>query len=352
MAEEQIVVGTPLLKSSFTQRHLKFEIIGGLDQKGKRIILNAQGNNALSIEGFRSSVAIQMSGGGTLSEMTAEIYNLPTELTNILSTLGVYNLTAGSYCNQVIVYASMNNSEEDRPFYTKVFEGSIIQAYVDNNGAPDCIFHLQCQQLGGFNLRGCPSVSFEGSVSKVNVVRAIVNNFKLTLNANNVAINIAGNGEKDKLNPPIRQVINCGVSGSLNNPHYHGDLKTQLDRVSQDGGFQYIAQQNGNLYIYPKGKNIDPQDVELSPPLFAPQTGMIGYPQYCSQGLIIRSLFRPELLFGQSICVRSDIKPACGIWDFMISMQHHLSCLQPNGPWETQLVMAKQYIPGAIHNDP
>lgn len=350
MADEAVtsVVAKAPPRSFLNKRHLKFEILGGVDQKGQRIILDGNGGSSLSIEGFRATVSITMAGGDFMSQMTAEIYNLPPDLTNILSTLGMYNVMSSVFCNQIIVYASTDNSDPDHPFYIKVFEGSIIVAYLDNNQAPNPVFHIQSQPAGGFNLRASPTVSFEGSVSKVDVVRAIVYNFKQTLNANNINVNVSGGDSS--INPPIREVVNCGVSGSLNNPHYHGDLMTQLDRVRIDGNFS-ISLQNGVLYLYNVGDSIDEDDIHGSPPLFARQTGMIGYPQYCSQGLIINSIFRPEILFGQTVQVLSSIQPACGLWPAMVSLHHELSTLMPDGPWMTQLVVAKRMIQGSITSD-
>ncbi|CAI3941497.1 unnamed protein product [Commensalibacter communis] len=343
---EVVSVGTRFVDNFFKIRLLKFELIGGLDPQGNQYYFS-NGDYFLKVDGHRSTVTISYFSGSMLGKAEITIYNLPHQLADEISNLGQYMAMPGRLCHQIIIYATTENSDENDPRYIKIFEGSILVSYTDYNAVPDYVTHIQAQTSGGFNNVPCPYVSYSGSVSSEDIVKAIVNNFKLTINSNEAqTLNVEmikgakNQQELDKIrarNPIISHVVNAKVTTTQTNPHFVGDLKTQLDECAKAGRFEYNIQQS-ILYMYPKGQGIP--NVSESPPLFSVQTGMVGYPQYSNNGIIVKSVFKPFLIFGQPIRIQSKVKPACGVWHSMASMQHSLSSLMPDGDWYTTTLVS------------
>jgi hypothetical protein len=66
--------------------------------------------------------------------------------------------------------------------------------------------------------------------------------------------------------------------------------------------------------------------------LVSPKTGMHGYPSYTIDGIFVRTLFNPSILFQSTIEVQSELTPACGIWAVQ-RLDHDLDSLVPHGKW-------------------
>lgn len=323
--------------SFFQERLLKFEFWGGIDEEGHQVTFS-NGSNHIALEGFRANVDISMFNGIVQPELNVSIYNMPETIANQISTLMVYDKFASYPGNQIIVYASADRSKPDEPFYIKIYQGIIATSYTDYNAAPEIVTHISAQTLSGMNMVPFPALSYAGKVSAYEIVQAIVANSKTILN---------GGDAIPKELQPIVEVINQGVHTALENPHFVGDMISQLDQCAYHADFSYTIQ-NQILYMRPKGAVSEtPFKSNI---LLTSATGMIGYPQYSSNGMIVRSIFKPYILFGEPIEIQSLYKPANGIWSYMVSMRHSLSCLDPSGTWETQMELTKERIKTSIGN--
>lgn len=322
--------------SSFTKRYLKFEFIGGVDKEGKKTSF-AKGAKSATIENLRATVSISYNGGTSLPECDCTIYNVHEALANSLTTLGQYQQDSKTLGNILVIYASTNVSNPEKPVYTKIFEGGISVAYTDYGSAPEVIFHVRAMALGGLNLIPAKSLSFRGKGDVAGIMQSMIDNYN----------------RKSGLKPDDSLYLkfkNFGVKAKLNNANYSGDLIEQIRKCANDAHFRFGVQ-NGTVYIWPMDQSLNDgwiksaadkqQTKKISPRLFSCKTGMVGYPAYANDGITVRSIFTGAITFGEEVYVESNYKPANGLWKYMISMQHELSCFTPNGPWLTTIGLSK-----------
>ncbi|CAK7192377.1 hypothetical protein COMNV_00573 [Commensalibacter sp. Nvir] len=316
---ETIVTGTRYAKTYFEERGLKFKFIGGVNANNKQVILSNNKENSVEIEGLQASVSIEMYGATMLPLANVEIYNLPVDLANQISTMGLYTVVAAQKASQIIIYGKRAETSNGQGIYSKIFQGSIVVAYDDYNATPERITYIQLTTMGEYSGSVAPSVSFKGEVSAEEAVRAIVINDR----------------------SPILRVQNMNVNIVFNNPNFYGDIITQLNQCAKAGNFQYAFRGLQTLYIYPKGASLT-----LDTPIrCSPYHGMIGYPKYSSNGIIVRNVFIPSIVYGQAVEIRdSQIQPANGVWENMVTLKHKLSCLIPEGEWETEIEVSKQAV--------
>lgn len=326
---ETIGIGTKGLANTFIHRKLKYKLIGGKNQAGNNVFISNNKDNSEMLEHYRSEVKINCYGGSVLEQATITIYNMPINLANVISTVGFYNNEAWQTQTQIEVYATTDSSTEENPVWTKIFTGNIMVSYADMNAQPNVNVRIEAQTMGGTNLLPADSISFKGKVQAEDVIKGIINKYQKRYSD-------APNG--------LTSVKNLGVTATLNNPNYSGPLLNQLQTCANDADFEYSIN-GGILYMFPSGG-----DVQFSPLTFSPATGMIGYPSYSGNGIVIRSLFKPTLKWAQKIRVNtnSQFKQVDGIWQYMVSMEHDLSCEMPGGPWFTTIEMANQNTRGAM----
>lgn len=338
------------LHRSFTKRYLKFEFIGGVDKDNKPIyfgtIVTGKDKTTSSrtaiVQNLRATASITYNGGTSLPECECTIYNMDQSLSNKLTLLGQYQKNETGYGNQLIVYASTDYGDPNNPVFTKVFEGGISVAYTDYGSAPDVIFHVRAMALGGLNLHAAKSLSFRGKGSVAGIIQSILDNYHRKLSL--------------KPNDPLYLILqNCGVTATLNGSNYSGDVIEQIRKCTSDAHIRFSIQ-NNTVYIWPMNLSLNDaimktassqsQTKQMKTRIFSNKTGMVGYPAYANDGITVRSIFTGDILYGEEIEVQSVYEPACGVWKYMISMQHELSCLMPNGAWTTTIGLSKELKDG------
>lgn len=335
---ETLVIGTKSIQNTFQPRLLKYRFIGGLNQNGKPVFLSKTNDNSRLLTSYKSEVSIRVYGGMTLAQATINIYNMPMDLARKISTIGMYSQQGLTSLVKIEIYASLDQETADKePVFTKIFSGGIVVSYADLNAQPDPYVRIEAQVLGGETILPLESISFNGDVLATDVLNGIIKNY---------------HKKYDAVHRGIVKVENKGVHTSLHNPNYHGSFVNQLQTLAHDANFE-MTFHGDVLYIYPPDA-----DIQFSPYLVSAGTGMIGYPSYSGNGIIIDSLFIPTLTFGQKIKIHIPINEDTkefaplynGIWNYMVSMTHELSCNSPNGSWKTRIEMAKQNIKGSINN--
>lgn len=338
---ENITVIGKRPSSSFHKRYLKFDFILGADDQHHQKTFS-DGKTVLSLEYFRATVSINYQGGDSLPECQCSIYNLDETWINQLTMLGLYQKKKIDFGNYLIIYASTDNSSEDQPVYTKIFEGGITVAYVDYGSNPDVIFHVNAMSAAGLNLISAKSISFKGPTPVDQVMQSIINNYNASLPYKD---------GKGKLT-----YKNYGVRAVLNNPNYHGDLIDQIRMCTKDTKSRF-AFQNQICYIFPENNSLNDYEnqqhktkIAVSKSLshasssilrMSTDSGMIGYPAYADHGITVRCIFNRTLRFGEEVFVQSIYPQVTGVWKYMISLQHELSCQVPNGSWYTSIGLAK-----------
>lgn len=277
---------------SLTRRHIDVEFKLGTGSFGQG------GFDTVRVSGLRASATIQKAGGVTLSNITLKVYGLTLDLMNQLTTLGK-PLVDGRR-NTVSVFAY---SGSDAP--ALMFRGIIQQAWSDMASVPESVFNVVA--ISGLldALAPVAPTSFQGQADVATIM----------------------GGFAAQMGVPLE---NSGVSTQLANPYFSGTVTAQAQACARAANCELLIDDTV-LAIWPKdGARIGDQA------LISPTTGMVGYPIWTQNGLVVKSLLNTVVRCGSYINVDSIIVPARGRW-YVYSLSHVLEAEQPGGQWFTQM---------------
>lgn len=256
------------------------------------------GANTLKVSGLRAQAKIVKAGGPSMSRADVAIYGLTLSNMNELSTLGM-RVTLQRR-NSIIIEAG---TEEDG--MSTVFQGTIVDGFADMAAAPDVAFRIGAHTGLLDAVKPASPTSIQGSADVAGIMSGLATQMGLVFQ-------------------------NSGVTARLSNPYFYGSPRMQAQACAEAAGINWIIDDNV-LAIWPRdgvrGGAI---------PLISKETGMVGYPAYTSNGIMVRTLFNHNVGFGQKIRVESDLEPASGEWA-VFSLAHDLSTLMPGGPWFTTI---------------
>ena len=262
----------------------------------------SEGSNTATVSGLRVSATVKQVGFPATGIAQIRIYGLPPAMINQLTTLG--NNWLKQINNVVEVQAGDSTNG-----MSLVFQGVIQEAYPDFAGAPEVSFLVTAYGALQSNMAPIAPCSYSGSTS-VAVIMA----------------NIAAAAV-----PPL-QFHNSGVEAYLSNPYFAGDVRTQVMQCAQHAGINAVIDERTNtLAIWPAYGSRDG-----SVPVISPDTGMIGYPAFQSNRVIVQTLYNPAILYGAEIEIQSSLTPACGLFT-VYSLTHDLECLLPKGRWQSTI---------------
>ncbi|MGX5803485.1 baseplate hub protein [Bradyrhizobium sp. Arg314] len=272
---------------AFSQKKItvQFELANGEFQGG---------GNTATVSGLRVSCKIVSTGNGS-GQAEISIWGLPLELMNQLSTLG--SQLYQTYHNGISVLAG-----DDETGQNLVFVGDIIYAYVEAQAMPDVCFRISARPGHFSAMKPIPPISIRGSGDVAQMMKGLAGQM--------------GFGFE-----------NAGVNVKLANPYYPGTAMQQAIAIARHGNFT-IGFDRGTMVIVQPGKARDGDAV-----LISPQTSMIGYPMFQEAGIMVRALYDPAVKYQGLIEVKSDLTPACGIWN-VISLVYQLEAMMPHGKWE------------------
>lgn len=287
--------------ASLPRRLLEFDVVLGRDTKTNQPLkFDESGTNATTIAGVRASVRVQNSGRPAGSSAQIEIWGLTPSLMNQLATLGMaYQIVPK---NTVIVRAGDEGSA-----LTTVFAGTIFWAYADYDSAPDVPFRMEAHALLASAVISAAPTSFPGPV---NVADAMGNFAKL------LGLTFENNG------------INLQIPAS----YFPGNLKQQMYALADHAGINAEVINGSILAIWPKGGARNTTTIPLIAP--PPAGQMIGYPAYTNQGIIVRSLFNPQVTQGGKFKVQTSVKPVADVGTWAVNkIDLALDSLVPHGQW-------------------
>lgn len=312
------------MTDSFVRRRLAIAI--RLSQNGaasgnQPINFAGTGSDVITLDGKRASVRVQNSGGMAGSTASITIYGLAQSVMNQLSTLGMRIQQVPG--NLVTVAAGIEGGA-----MTTVYGGIIMQAYGDYAAQPDVSFKLECQATGSAQAIPFPASSFTGETDVVTILSGIARQL--------------GYGFE-----------NNGVSGlSLANPYFSGSARDQVHKVCEAVKIRYVFD-NRVLAIWPQyGSRNSPAGI----PLISKETGMIGYPTFTTEGILVKTVFDPRITFGASIKVRSDvfteqalqrIQSTDSVWN-IFRLDHALDAEMPRGLWESSIYAYNPRFPAPV----
>lgn len=252
----------------------------------------------VTLTGLRVSASIVYYGGSVQAEAQLHIWGLPLDMINLLTRIGPTGNQVR--CNTIIITAG-----EEGGAMSTVYQGTIVEAVGDFKGAPEVVFRVLA--LGSYidAMKPVPAHSC-GSEDAASVMDDLAKLMGLTLENN-------------------------GVSVMLSNPYYCGTALQQVMDCAKEAGISF-AVDRGKLAIWPRnGYRQGDGPVKISA-----ATGLVGYPEFSSRGMVAGTLFNQDVIIGGRIEVTSDLTAACGIWT-AFNIVHTLESETPNGQWFTQI---------------
>lgn len=271
------------------------------------LTLDYVGQDVAKLSGARMSVNCAISGGAGLATAQIRIFGLTLSRMNQFSTVGL--LPTAFRQNIVTIEAG-----DDISGMAKIFEGTIQDAWVDFQAAPEVSFNISA--LGGLSeaLMNIPGSSFPGSVDAAVVLKGLADQMGLTFENN-------------------------GVSVMLSKPTYPGSALAQARSCADAANINMVVDK-GVLAIWPKsGFRAGSSE------LVSGETGMIGYPSFTSTGIMVATRFNPRIEFGRLVQIQSTVQQGNsehgvnGTWN-VVTLVHDIESEVPAGKWMTHLQLA------------
>jgi hypothetical protein len=275
---------------SFARRHIDLQF-----QLGQGSFSGA-GQNTVDVTGLRCSASIIKAGGWTNSTLELRVWGLSLSVMNDLSTLGK---PLPAIRNNVV---TVKPRSEDSGA-TVAFTGVIQQAWADMQSIPESVFVVQATSGMFEQLRPLPPTSYNGVADVGDVMAGIANQMGLNF-------------------------TNSGVDEQVSHPYLSGTGVQQVRQLASAARIEWIIE-NNTLAIWPTGASRDPAS---NPILVSADTGMVGFPSWTAQGLMVKTLYNPEISYGAAIKIESDITPANGLWS-PFKIDHNLESEVTEGSW-------------------
>jgi|WetSurMetagenome_2_1015567.scaffolds.fasta_scaffold02788_6 hypothetical protein len=257
---------------SFVQRLISISVqLASNTQTNQPNSFSESGTDTVTLTGSRASVRISNSGAPADGRAQVKIWGMTPSLMNQLATLGlVFNIVPK---NTLTISAGDSVSG-----MSAVFSGTIYAAYGDYSAQPDVPFIFEC--LSGVANATAPAISssFAGTTDVATIMSGIARQMNVGFENNNVSVQIA-------------------------NPYLSGSLKTQADKIAEHAGIEYGIFNGNLLAIWPKGGNRKTPNI----PVISAETGMVGYPAFTQQGIIVKTIFNTQISFGSLITVQSSL---------------------------------------------
>lgn len=262
------------------------------------------GVNKATVKGHRVAVAIEQNGSPDAGKATCSIYGLPLSLMNQLTQLPYMSEAVGNNSIQI-------EAGEEGGSAKKAFSGTIFAAFADIH-AP--IAALRIDAMAGLYNAVAPAkpTTAQGSKDVAQLMGLIAKQGQLTLENN-------------------------GVNCKVRDQYLPGSNRQQMKRLAEAAGINWLIE-NDTLAIWPKNGSR-----RSSTPTVSKSTGMVGYPRYTASGIEVVTTWNPDLIYGGSVKVESDLTPACGTW-YIVNIAHELESETPNGKWFTILSCSRLQV--------
>lgn len=283
---------------SFTEKILAFAFSGAV-------------SGDFIASGLRAVVSIEGSYGRLGTNGVVKIWGLSLKQMNAYST----RLPAAIGGNG-ISSVTLAISAGDSGGLSEVINAKIWQSYIDLTGAPDSAFVVTVS--GAYDAAN--PMGAQSPPPKVPGTPSVQNAEDL------IASICAGAGYT---------LTNINKAHAvLRNQSTYGSALDQIERIAQAAGFAW-SWSGTKFFIWPATGTVDNTVVQLGPDF-----GMVGYPQYYPTGIIVTSLFNPEIKLGRPAeVIGSGLIKANGPWQ-IVGVQHDLSTMLSKGPWFTTAKLA------------
>jgi hypothetical protein len=283
------------------------------------------GSNSLTLSGLRVHADMHFPGGSDMNTLQAEVYGMTLSHMNDLMTYGAIPLNTGKNMVTVLAGDAMSGMNQ-------VFKGNVVNAWGDFQGMPDVPFHVFGSGPMNAAVATVPPTTKKGAVSATTLMENLANQIGM-------------------------QFENNGVTTQLSNPYYPGTAREQLLALVRDSGCEWNGMENDVVSVWPVGSSRAGGSGAIP---VNKDTGMVGYPMFNAQGVVVKVLYNPQIKYGTEIQVTSDLtgsttsgnvtvgggtSGANGTWTVQ-SIDYALDSLVPNGQWFMTLFgSVKGYVP-------
>lgn len=258
---------------------------------GLRVVFHAESvlNNVLSAGGLQCVMRIY---GMTLSQMN--------QLTK-----------AGLQWQQRLLNMVAVQAGDAQSGMTTVFNGNIVSAYPEFSEVPNSAFVVVGITGQGIALKPVPPTSFAGPTDAATAMGSLARAAGLAFENN-------------------------GVSVKLAYPYFSGTLMQQIAACAKAANcYAHVDGASNTLAVWPKtGSRAG------TPPVVSAANGMILYPMFEQNRVVVRTTFDPSIKFGGQVQIQTDapavLTAANGTWT-VVHLSYDLASQMPAGPWEQTL---------------
>ena len=274
--------------------------IGVSIQKAQGTFSGTSGADTINLQGLRVSATITNAATPAQALASVRIFGLTLSEITQLATFG-YKRNSIEPNTITITAGNIGQS------LTTVFQGTIITAEPDFQGAPSVVLNIEAQG-GAYQLvQNTKPVSYNGSTSAASVMQNLASQGGYTFENN-------------------------GVNTQLSSPYFWGSLGDQMRQCAQQAGFDFYIDETNTLAIWSPGQARTKQGPTIVAP--PPAGNMISYPTFGNPLLYVKNLFDPSVKMGTQIKIQSSLQPANGIWN-VIEITHELEAEVFGGKWHS-----------------
>lgn len=256
-----------------------------------------QGNTKI-IRGLATDVSIERPGLPDKDKARVKIYNLPLQEMEQLTTLAFKPLQVRK--NIIRIFAGNEND------LSEVFNGDITSAFGNFNNAPDPVFEIEA--LCGYYASIQPSspTSISGSTPVADIISKIAHGIGYSF-------------------------INQGVTSSLRNAVLNGSPMEQAINAAKQVGAQLLVNDSTMTLLHAN------EALSGNAVLLSKSTGMIGYPTFNNEGIVVKSIYNKAFKFNGLVKVESIVPKATGVWR-ITKLTHNLSAFNSQGgQWVSEI---------------
>lgn len=279
---------------SFTRRRIDLKFTLGAGSFG-------EGGNSVEITGLRCSANIVKAGQAAMSSLSLTVWGMTLDQMNKLTVLNTLQYTNG-VPNMITVLAG------DDTGVSVAFRGNIKEAWADLHAAPDASFHVAALNGGYDSIKPADATSYRGDVNITTILK-----------------DLGG-----RMDPP-RKLEDNGVSVILRDQYLAGTLVEQARIAAEAAHVNMYLDDTDLLAIWPQNG-----ERKLAPVTLSPETGLVGYPAFSQNNVILRTLYSKTAAIAGPINVKSSLAQANGHF-VAAKITHSLDSEMPGGQWFTDL---------------
>jgi hypothetical protein len=259
-------------------------------------------SDSVTLSGYRVGAYLAAAGGLATGVLQCQIYGLPLDKLNALTIIGPINTSqrGGIGGGLSIIVAAGDIDASGNKHGSVMFQGKIQNSWADFSCQPDVVLNIVANG------------SLDAALTPVNA-----SSYRGTANAAEIMKDLAGKGGFG--------FINHGVSANLDNVYLAGSILDQIKSLAIAAQIQFDI--NGNTLEIWQGSKTNGADGTL---LISPETGLVGYPNFSSEGMWLTAIYQPRISNGAVIEVKSSLQPACGKW-VVTRYIHSLEAENPSG---------------------